>query len=164
MKCSDFSASRFDVQLCVKGSVARTADSSANAMLGVNIHQAQRSDAVPLTLVPRRDGVQVELSNAGGSPLRVQIAAPEGTTNAQLRWCAPVTGSGGFIPWSAFNTACWDGSGNGYRREPISVAMLLVPGNTESALAYDFCLMRLAEGDAPPPGVGAGAEADAGKP
>lgn len=155
-----FASALFDSQLCVHGSVARTSDSSGNAMLGVKINQAKRADAVPMTLVPSRAGVQVDMTNPSSSPLRIQVAAPDGVTNADARWCAAVPGSGGFIPWSALNTACWDGSGKAYRHEPISVAMLLVPGNAESAQAFDFCVMRIAEADAPPPGIGAGAAMD----
>jgi hypothetical protein len=147
---TDFAAATFESKVCIKGSVVPTPDSSGNAMLGMNINQAHRTDAPTLTVVPSRDGVQVDVVNTGGSPLRVQVHAPDGATNGMSRWCAMVTGSGGFIPWSQFNTACWDGSGNPYKREPISSAMLLVPGNTESAVSYDFCLLRLTEANAPP--------------
>lgn len=146
----------FEAPVCITGSVAATPDSGANAMLGMNVHQARRTDATPLALEPSLDGVQVAVKNRKGSPLRVQVAAQDGTTNPLARWCAPVSGSGGFIPWTAFNTACWDGSGKAYRNEPITVAMLLVPGNAQAPVPYDFCLERLAESEAPLPGVGAG--------
>jgi hypothetical protein len=93
-----FAAAKFDSRVCVKGSVPASSDSSANAMLGVNINQAKRVDAVPHTLVPSRAGVLVKVTNPGGSPLRVQVAAPDGTTNAQSRWCATVCRS---------NTSSW---------------------------------------------------------
>jgi hypothetical protein len=146
----------FDAEVCIKGSVVATADSSSNAMLGMNVNQAERLDAVPLTLAASLDGVQVEIKNRAGSPLRIQVAAPDGTTKPDARWCAQLSGSGGFIPWTAFNTACWDGSGTPYRHEQITVAMLLVPGNPQAAVSYDFCLRHLAESAAPMPGVGAG--------
>lgn len=151
-----FQDKAFDAAVCIQGTVAATADSSGNAMLGMNVHQAERTDAAPLTLVPTLDGVQVDVKNNAGSQLRVQVAGPDGTTDADARWCAAVNGAGGFIPWTAFNTACWDGSGKAYKRQPISVAMLLVPGNAQGAVPYDFCLQRLAEADATAPGVGAG--------
>lgn len=152
-----FADKTFDAEICIKGSVAATSDSSGNAMLGVNVNQFERTDAVPLLRAPSRDGVQVEVKNNAGSPIRVQVAAQDGTSNADAHWCAVVNGSGGFIPWTAFNTACWDGSGKPYKHEHITVAMLLVPGNARSAVPYDFCLQRLTESKAPPPGVGAGA-------
>lgn len=145
---ASFEAESFDASVCIRGSVAPAADSSGNAMLGMNIHQAERGAAVPMTLVPTRAGVQVSVKNTGGSPLRVQVASPEGQRQPESRWCAAVSGKGGFIPWSAFNTACWDGSGKPYKREPISVAMLLVPGGPKTPQPYDFCLLRLTEADA----------------
>jgi hypothetical protein len=151
-----FQDKAFDQAVCIKGTVAATADSSGNAMLGMNVNQAERTDAAPLMLVPSLDGVQLDVKNNAGAQLRVQVAGQDGTTHADARWCAVVNGSGGFIPWTAFNTACWDGSGKAYKQQPISVAMLLVPGNAQAAVRYDFCLQRLAESDAPQPGVGAG--------
>lgn len=151
-----FQDKAFEQAVCIKGTVAATADSSGNAMLGMNVNQAQRTDAAPLVLRPSLDGLQVEVKNNAGSPLRVQVAGQEGTTNPDARWCAMVNGSGGFIPWTAFNTACWDGSGKAYKQQQISVAMLLVPGNAQAAVPYDFCLQRLAEAETTPPGVGAG--------
>ena len=151
-----FDDKSFDQSVCIKGSVAATADSSGNAMLGMNVNQAQRADAAPLMLAPSLAGVQVDVKNHAGSRLRVQIAGQDGATHPDARWCAVVHGSGGFIPWTAFNTACWDGSGTAYRQQAISVAMLLVPGDAHGAVAYDFCLQRLAESDEPIPGVGAG--------
>ncbi|HTU60520.1 MAG TPA: hypothetical protein VMF89_18845, partial [Polyangiales bacterium] len=151
-----FQDKSFDQAVCIQGSVAATADSSGNAMLGMNVNQAERTNATPLVLVPTLDGVQVDVKNSAGSQLRVQVAGPAGAADADARWCAVVNGSGGFIPWTAFNTACWDGSGKAYKQQEISVAMLLVPGNAQGAVTYDFCLQRLAEADAPTPGVGAG--------
>lgn len=147
---TDFAAPAFDTKVCVQGSVVPTPDSSGNAILGMNINQERRVDAPTLTLVPSHDGLQVDVTNAAGSPLRIQVHALDGATNGMSRWCAMLSGSGGFIPWTRFNTACWDGSGNAYKREPIASAMLLVPGNTDSAVPYDFCLLRLAEADGPP--------------
>jgi hypothetical protein len=152
-----FDAATFGKPVCIRGSVAKAADSSGNAMLGINLNQAEQSDAAPKTVVPTRAGVHVDVTNQGSSPLRVQVAGADGTSNPESRWCAAVSGSGGFIPWSAFNTACWDGSGKPYRNEPITVAMLLVPGTAQSHVSYDVCLARLTEADAALPGVGAAA-------
>jgi len=151
-----FALKTFEEPVCIRGSVAATTDSSGNAMVGMNVNQDDRSDAPPLALVPRLEGMQVEVQGNAASPLRVQVAARDGTTNPDARWCAAVPGAGGFIPWTAFNTACWDGSGKAYKNEEISGAMLLVPGSAHSPVAYDFCLRRLAESDGPTPGVGAG--------
>jgi hypothetical protein len=159
---TNFTVPMFEKPVCIKGSVVATPDSSGNAILGMNINQAHSIGASPLTLVPSLAGLTVEVTNPGSAPLRVQVNALDGATNGKARWCASVSGAGGFIPWSQFNTACWDGSGNAYNREPISAAMLLVPGNTTAAIPYDFCLVRLTETAAPPPGTGAAGAAAAG--
>jgi hypothetical protein len=154
LSSSNFTEPMFETPVCIQGSVSATPDSSGNAMLGVNLNQAQAIDAQPQTLVPSHDGILVAVTNSAGSPLRVQVQALDGATNEHARWCATVTGSGGFIPWTEFNTACWDGTGAAYDREPISAAMLLVPGTTDAATPFDFCVVRLTEADAPTAAAG----------
>lgn len=157
---TNFGGANFVPPVCVKGSVAPTVDYSGNAMLGVNLNQAQRVDASPQTLVPSKDGMYVELTNAGGSQLRVEVQGLDGATNPASRWCASVPGTGGFMPWTSFNTACWDGSGSPYRREPISTAIVMVPGKMDAAVPFEYCLFRWTEAAAPPAGA-AGASAAA---
>jgi hypothetical protein len=150
LTATNFGAEKFDGPVCIHGSVAATKDSSASAMLGVNVNQAHKLDATLLTVVPTQAGVRVSVMNKASSPLRIQIQSLDGATNDKARWCANVVGSGDFVPWTQFNTACWDGSGNPYRKEPLSAVMLLVPGSTDAAVPYDFCLADLREADAPP--------------
>jgi hypothetical protein len=140
----------FEMPICIRGSVAPTPDNSGNAMLGMNLNQANANDAAPQTIVPTRAGIQVDITNNTGSPLRVMVQALDGATNERARWCAALNGSTKFVPWSQFNTTCWDGLGSPYLREPISTAMLLVPGTTDAAISYDVCLKSMAEAEAPP--------------
>jgi len=145
----DFSMQTTGMPRCVMGSVAMTADYSGIAMLGVNLNQENSTGAALMTATPSKAGLTVDVKNNASSPLRVQIQTPNGGTNANERWCAPISGTGGFIPWSSFNTMCWDGSGTAYNKEPISQASILVPGGNMAAVAFDFCLNSLAESDAP---------------
>jgi len=138
--------------VCIQGSVVATPDYNSNANLGLNLNQLQGQ--IPMAFTPTLAGLQLEVTNPGMSPLRIQIQTENGAGN----WCAVVTGAGGFIPWTDFNTACWDGSGTAYARQPISTANLQVPGGTTAAIPYDLCLNRLAEtaapvGPPPPPVV-----------
>lgn len=158
----DFSAVTAGMPRCVKGSVAATTDYSGTAMLGVNLNQDNSTGAMQMTVTPSKAGVQIEVMNNAMSPLRLQVQGLDGATNADDRWCAVVSGTGGFIPWSMFNTACWDGSGKAYNKEPISAAMLLVPGTTGSAVAFDFCLKSLSEADAPAGSMTGGAAGGGG--
>ena len=146
---SNFSRAEFEPPICIQGSVAPTADNTGNAMLGVNLNQGSTGELMVQTITPSLDGVVVQVKNNGASPLRLQIQALDGDTNDQARWCVVLSGSGGFIPWSQFNTACWDGSGTAYQRQPISGAMLLVPGAVSAAVRYDVCLEKLAEATSP---------------
>jgi hypothetical protein len=159
---ADFTALGANDPRCVMGSVGASADYSGVAMLGVNLNQDQSTDAPIATITPTAGGLSVSLTNNAKSPLRLQIQAPDGATNADDRWCAPLTGDGGFVAWSSFNTACWDGSGTAYADQPISAAMLLVPGGNMTAQAFDFCLNRLSEADAPSGSAGAGGSSAAG--
>jgi len=54
------------------------------------------------TVVPTSAGVSVDVTDTGGSQLRVQISGPAGATDPNDRWCVPIAGSGGFIPWGSF--------------------------------------------------------------
>jgi hypothetical protein len=127
-------------QLCVAGSVAPDASSSGYAMLGINLNQSvSGGTGSELPYTPTGSSVTVNVTNTGGSPLRVQLQAPGGDTDANLRWCAILSGSGGTISLSSFNTMCWDDSGTAYAGQALQTIMILVPGDT-TAVPFDFCL------------------------
>jgi hypothetical protein len=151
----DFSMLAAGMPRCVSGTVGAAMDYSGIAMLGMNLNQEQTTDAPLMTVVPMKSGVMVDITNNAGSPLRVQVQTANGGMNENERWCAPFQGSG-FIPWAAFNTKCWDGSGTAYAMEPLATALVLVPGDDTDAVAFDFCLNSLSEADgAMMPGSGA---------
>jgi hypothetical protein len=88
--------------------------------------------------------MNISVTNTGGGQLRVQIQGPNGATDANQRWCAPIPGNGGFIPWTAFNTMCWDNSGTAYAKQPIVAVLVLVPGSTAGTRNFDFCVNSVA--------------------
>jgi hypothetical protein len=142
---ANFDAHTAGSPFCVSGSVAATSDYSGTAMIGFNINQAEGASTVG-TWTPTSvssGGVQVSVTNTGGSPLRIQIQGPNGGTDATQRWCANLTGSGGLIPWTSFNTACWDNSGSYYAGEPLAAVLVLVPGGNSAAVSYNFCVSGL---------------------
>jgi len=98
-----------------------------------------------MPFTPTLAGLQVDVANRTGSPLRILIQTQDGTG----LWCANVNGSGGFIAWTSFNTACWDNSGTAYALQPLAVASVQVPGGIDAAIPYDFCLNGLTETAAP---------------
>lgn len=142
----DFSMLAPGMPRCVSGTVGAVMDYSGVAMLGVNLNQEETMDAPQMTVVPTKGGLMVDVKNNAGSELRIQLQTPNGGMNENERWCAPFQGSG-FIPWKAFNTKCWDGSGTAYAMEPISTALVLVPGDDADPVAFDFCLNSLTEAD-----------------
>jgi hypothetical protein len=142
LTATGLTAAEFSAPICIQGSVAAAPDYSGNAMIGLNLNQAMSTE--PMAFTPTLGGLQVGVTNRTASPLRIQLQTADGTG-----WCAEVTGAGGFIPWTAFNTACWDGSGAAYALQPISLAMISVPGEAIAAVPYDFCLDSIAEANAP---------------
>ncbi|HET9933368.1 MAG TPA: hypothetical protein VFQ35_21840 [Polyangiaceae bacterium] len=141
-----FDSVPFGMPYCASGSVGPMSDYSGTATVGVNLNQEADPSAPANPVTPTKDGITVNVTNRGGSALRVELRGPNAETDTAQRWCASIMGSGGFIPWSSFNTACWDGSGAAYNREPIVSAAILVPGSNSNAVSYDVCLNSLNEG------------------
>jgi hypothetical protein len=148
--------------LCAAGSVGAAMDYSGTALVGVNLNQPMGM-TTPMSLVPSKAGLYVQVKNTGGSTLRVQIQGPNGATDANDRWCAPIPGTSAFVPWAMFNTKCWDGSGTAYANQPLVAAMVLVPGGATAAVPFDFCIETLMAADDPPsaaaPAAGSGSAA-----
>jgi hypothetical protein len=128
---------------CASGTIKGA--TTAVAMVGVNLNQERAANAESLTVVPSKDGITVNVTNSGGTPLRLQIQAPGGSTDESKRWCAAISGSGGFIPWSGFNTRCWNNAGTAYNgTTALESALVLVPGGA-SDRSFNFCLNSLTE-------------------
>ncbi len=139
---ADFEGAAADAALCANGSVSKAEDWSGYAMLAINIGQgADDDDSADIT--PDGTGIYVDIENTAGSPLRIQIQDSTGGDDATHRWCANYT-SPGVIPWSDFNTKCWDSSeGTAYNGEEINAVMVLVPGDDDTDTAFDFCVNKI---------------------
>jgi hypothetical protein len=145
----DFSQTIVGQPLCVSGTVAPQADFGGVALLGINVNQAMQAMSEPMTAVPTADGITVTVMKVVDSPLRVQLQGPNGSTDANDRWCATLTGSGGFVRFGSFNTKCWDGSGKAYANQPIVSVSVVVPGSNMAAVPFNFCLTGFHEGAGP---------------
>jgi hypothetical protein len=134
------------VGLCVNGQ-AVPGDLASNAgwaAFGFYVQQAITGEM--LTITPTSAGVNIQVDNLAGSPLRVQIGGPNMAEDASQKWCAPIVENGGYIPWSAFNTHCWDGSGSPYRGEPLqSISIIATASSVLTPTAYSYCLYNIAE-------------------
>jgi hypothetical protein len=126
----------------VSGTVAGTADYSAVAILGISVNQAQGT-TTESTWTPTGSGITYSVTNAGGSPLRVQLQAAGGDVDATKRWCYPVNGNVGTPSWIDFNTKCWDWSGSYYDgTTPLQSVMVMVPGDL-TPVPFSFCVVAL---------------------
>lgn len=132
-----------DFPLCAQGTVAAQEDYGGVAMVGLNVNQGPE-DEDPSTWTPTGEGVYIDLSNPGGSTVRVQIQGPNGADDENDRWCAEVTETGGqLIPWGNFNTTCWDDAGAWYDMQPLEAILALVPGDDTDPVDYDLCVNNL---------------------
>jgi hypothetical protein len=136
----DFSDCGGDCMLCVAGTVAPTADFSGVGILGVNLNQLQ-SSSTPDTLSVT-GSVDINVSNAGGSPLRVQLSGSKD-------WCVDISGMDGAVSLTAsdFTTECWEGGDQvPYDGEEVEALMLIVPGSDTDATDFDICLNSVTPG------------------
>jgi hypothetical protein len=120
--------------------VPATPNSLAVAMVGMNTNQSQSGGATAAQWTATGTGILVNVSNPGGSPLRLQIQTNETGAIATL-WCAMITqfDQNVTVPWSSFNTQCFNNNkGTAYNMSVgISTVMVLVPG-TSGTGGYDF--------------------------
>jgi len=102
---------------------ATAANSYAGVVfVGFNINQTAGSSVVG-RFTPAGTSLVVTYTKVSGpATIRVQIQA--GTS----RWCANLSASPATIPYTTFNTACWDTSGTAYAKQPIEALQLVVPG------------------------------------
>ncbi len=138
---ADFSAVA-QAPLCVSGTVGADPAYGSFAMLGVYLNMPPDGGAgSALPWVPTGSGISYSGTNSGGSTLRLQLIGASGAP--EDNWCALLAATSGSIPWSSFNTRCWDGSGTAYDAHvPLKAVAIVVPG-APSAIPFDFCLLGL---------------------
>jgi hypothetical protein len=130
--------------LCASGVLARV--DSAVGLLGFYVNQSvdANTPGSPGTWGVTGKGIKYELSNPGGSPLRIQIQGARGYPDET--WCADISGSiTGVVPWSTFNKECWfNFPSEAYDGQtPIEQVMLLVPGANGIEQPFEVCLIGL---------------------
>jgi hypothetical protein len=103
---------------------ANTSNSfSGFAQVGFNLAQEVGSGSF-VAVAPKGSGLTVAFAATGGLVPRVQLAT--GSTF----YCYDLTGtSPATIPWTMFNTACWEpATGSYYAKQPITNLAINVPG------------------------------------
>ncbi|HJX52464.1 MAG TPA: hypothetical protein VJ801_06840 [Polyangia bacterium] len=121
-------------RLCAKGTVGPAWE--AVGILGVNVNESM--NGVASVWNPDSSGLTYDVTNSGGSALRIQIQGAAGWPSEA--WCAIITGTSGRISWNQFNSACWDGTGSRYNGTPLQSVMILVPGSLGYSVPFSFCL------------------------
>ena len=129
-------------ELCFAGTVIMDADYASTAYIGFNIGQPASGGAGG-SVVPTGTGLRVTFSNGTGTPLRLQIA--NGDSAAQ-RWCADITTSPAQVPYTSFNTTCWEPTtGTAYAKTAIKAIQIIVPGDAAEDRPFDVCINSVAE-------------------
>ena len=163
---------------CVQGSVHGNYDSVA--LLGFNLNETPNGSATQCAYNPAAatmpgppgvtlggTGIAINFTKVAAPIFRIQIQGPNGATDANNRWCATITAAAGpvFVPYTAFNTQCWEGGmGTAFNAasSPISAIAFLVPGQMGTPSAFNYCINGFATGtsasDAPTWGMGGGGD------
>jgi hypothetical protein len=128
-------------------------------MIGVNVNQGQIADYAgnnPQGVVAiGGSGITIQYTNPRGTPIRVQVHTPAGTTDPAGRWCATLSGMGGTetVTWQQFwggvadgTQGCWNSGGiHPPVGTEISQVELLVPGTNAVPVPFSFCLLGVAQ-------------------
>jgi hypothetical protein len=118
------------------GSATAANDYSGLVFVGFNLNQAAGTTTTG-SVTPTGTSLQVTYTKVSGpSIVRIQIQ------NGSTRWCAQLAGSPVNIPYASFNTACWDGTGSAYAKQPIQNIALIAPGGT-AAVPIDMTLVSV---------------------
>jgi hypothetical protein len=128
-------------RVCATGVVGAASDFASLAGITFNVNQPSANDRYTslFTTSLGSYGLMVDYTNTAGSPLRVQL-----NDSAWISYCyelPPASGTS-YIPWTYFNTACWNGSGTSYSPSvPIVGIQMMVPGSDTVDVPFDFCLL-----------------------
>ena len=126
--------------LCVDGVVVADPEFGGLGLLGINMNQNSTGGAgSALTWLVTGDGLAYDVTNYGGSELRLMIRGAAGYPTEA--WCALLPGPVGFVSWMTFNTRCWDGTGSDFDGSvPLQALAVQVPGVGYEDVPFDFCL------------------------
>lgn len=134
---------------CASGHVPATASSTAVAMIGMNTAQERAGGAVASPWAPTGEGILVNVSNPGGSPLRLQIQTHE-TGAIGEEWCAMITqfDQDIVVRWSDFyqHAQCANKVGDPFSGTMAGIAtvMIMVPGTSQGdGYDFDFCVYEM---------------------
>jgi hypothetical protein len=131
--------------LCGAGSTAVASDADWGAALGLNLNQAMATGSTvnPYKVPSAATGIAVFLSNI---PAETRVSIDHGG----VEYCVALPGASATVPWSQFNTECWNNQGDFLSGPPDDATFIhvIVPA-IASARVYDFCVISLSFALAP---------------
>ena len=125
----------------VAGAVVGMAyDKFWGAGIGVNLNQAMVADAPINAAQLTGTGVTVGISNPPKTEIRVVV------DDGGVEYCAVLTGASTTVPWTDFNTTCWDKklpAAKALAGAPLSKALKVqvITGDTDRP--FDFCISSI---------------------
>ena len=156
----DFEEHEAGEPYCVSGGII---EEEGIAALGFNLNESAATadcgynalvlEEPPPGVVLGGSGIALNytVTHASLPEFRIQLTSPLGDSVDGETWCADLTsfylGGSVFIPYTDFNTKCWDGSGEAFDPEtPISsVAFVIVGGPSDAT--FNYCINGFAAGD-----------------
>ena len=130
--------------LCAAGTTntAQSADTTTNWGTAFGFSLSPSSTGTNLVGVQLGgSGIAVTLSSLPtGALARIQVSVGSGN------YCAAMSASSQTIPWTSFNTACWNNSGTYLTGAPTAATQIAVTVNGEAGVAgsFDLCVTSLA--------------------
>ena len=129
--------------LKMMGTVGPSTTANGNAglaYLGFTIAQ-DRGSSTAATVTPTGTSLTFTFSaTTGGLPIRAEVYS------SSMLWCYTIsTPSPVTIPYSSFNTHCWDNTGTSYAKQPIENVQLVVPGGATATPNVSVTLVSIKE-------------------
>jgi hypothetical protein len=125
--------------LCVAGVTGAASSTVWGAGVNINLNQSMASGSPPNPFTVTGTGIYYSVSTIPSQGLRLNIGNLSGTSGTD--YCTVLSTPSGTVPWSKFNTSCWDNSGT-YLTDapsgPLHVAFG-VPA-TAAATPFSFCV------------------------
>jgi len=129
--------------LCVAGSTntSNSTDTATNWGVEFGFDLSPNSTSTNLVGVQLAgSGISVKLSSLPtGAQARVQV------TVAPHYYCAVMSAASQTLPWTSFNTACWNNTGTYLTGAPTAATQILITVNSEAGVAgsFDLCVTSL---------------------
>jgi hypothetical protein len=143
-----------ETTLCASGSTTvvlpDAGSTTYGAGLGVNLNQAEATSAAGLYTVPAGStGISYTLSNVNFPKFIMRLFIGDNNGISGTDYCANITGANATVPWSSFNSKCYDTPPDGLQlTDPPSSVFHIEFGIGSQASAvtaqpFNFCITAL---------------------